>query len=137
MPTTMKGVVGGGGLTISASPATEIVVPTGYLINESNIFDNYITRTITIPNGVKVIDARAAINGIENDIWLEISSNNKRWLYMRDLHNEVSLQGYIGVSPNKQYTVTLNGSGDSNTVYDFSIEYSPEINNKTPTITDY
>ena len=106
----------------SASPATEIVVPTGYLISESNIFDDNITRTITIPNGVKVIDVGATINGIENDIWLEIRSNNKRWLYMRGLYNEVSLQGYIGVSPNKQYTVTLIGSANSNTVYDFFIE---------------
>lgn len=121
----------------SASPATEIVVPTGYLISESNIFDNNITRTITIPNGVKVIDVGATINGIENGIWLEIRSNNKRWLYMAGRYNEVSLQGYIGVSPNKQYTVTLMGSANSNTVYDFSIEYSPEINNKTPTVTDY
>ena len=127
----------GGGVVFSASPATEIVVPTGYLINESNIFDDNITRTITIPNGVKVIDVGATINGIENGVWLEIRSNNKRWLYMRDYYNEVSLQGYIGVSPNKQYTVTLIGSANSNTVYDFFIEYSPEINNKTPTVTDY
>lgn len=136
MATTIKGVVGGG-VVFSASPATEIVIPSGYLLNESNIFDDIIVRTITIPNGVKVIDVGATINGIENDIWLEIRSNNKRWLYMSDLYNEVSLQGYIGVSPNKQYTVTLIGSANSNTVYDFSIEYSPEINNKTPTVTDY
>lgn len=107
------------------------------MINESNIFNDYITRTITIPNGIKVIDVRATINSIEYDIQLKIRSNNKTWLFMRDIYNEVSLQGYIGVSPNKQYTVTLEGTTDSNTVYNFSIEYSPEINNKTPTVTDY
>ena len=130
----------GGGVTISASPATEIVVPTGYLVNESNIYDgSLIARTITIPNGVRIIEVYASANdgGVGNGVQLTVSSNNKEWLYGIDDYYEVSLKRYIGVTPNKQYTVKLSSTGDGNTIYELQIKYSPEINKKTPDIYDY
>lgn len=139
MSTALKGTIGGG-VTISATPAT-ISVPTGYLVNEHNC-GSAITRTITIPNNVHVINANAYAKNNSGgtsdeyrDISVNIYRNNKRW--GRDSSTgSVSCDQYIGVTPNKQYTVSMYANG--NDVYSsFCIKYSPEINNMTPTITDY
>ena len=65
-------------------------------------------------------------------------SGNKSWLRNEDFY-DVETDGYIGVTPNKQYTVTVSAYSPKNRVYidRFYIEYSPEINKQTPTITDY
>ena len=128
-----------GGVTISASPAT-INIPTGYLVNESG--DNYIRRTITIPNGIHVIEVYVhcfvEMTHIENYVYIGLQSNNKQWYSGNDLFNK-SWFGYIGVTPNKQYTASLTCDSDERDAYikTFYIKYSPEINNKTPTIYDY
>ena len=101
-----------------------------------------ITRTITIPNNVHVIDAYAyaennsgSVSDEYRDISVEIYRDNKRW-GRNSSTGSVSCHQYIGVTPNKQYTVNM--YADGNDVYSsFCIEYSPEINNTTPTITDY
>ena len=138
MATTIKGVVGGG-LTISASPAT-VSVPTGYLVENESDYD-YITETITIPNGIKVIEVHASASADYTDypIVLSIRSDNKHWHSDDGDYYGISYNGYIGVTPNKQYTVNVSVSGrDVNGHIDsFYIRYSPEINNKTPTIKDY
>lgn len=66
------------------------------------------------------------------------NSNYKFWL-SNDNYYDVSTQGYIGVTPNKQYTVTASANAHEGSAYinSFYIRYSPEINNKTPTVTDY
>lgn len=137
MATYVKGTIWGG-VTFSASPATEIVIPTGYLANE-NVYDKT-TKTITIPNGVKVIELYASCNsdGHIDEAWVSItvSSNNKQWYSNGDINNVASTE-YIGVTPNKQYTVTVVASGEDEYQGYFYIKYSPEINNKTPTIYDY
>ena len=142
MATTIKGVVGGG-LTISASPAT-IDIPTGYLVDEEDTFDNSITITITIPNGVKVIEvfaeASANYDNPDYDVWLNIFSNNKPWYDGSSNGDDVvAFTGYIGVTPNKQYSITVytNMHVGRSTIDRFYIRYSPEINNQTPTVTDY
>lgn len=131
----------GGGLTISASPAT-IDIPTGYLVYESNFAS--IIRVITIPNNVKVISV-SAYGEIDNDIahWedrpidMQITSSNKRELWYNDSSNgSISFSAYIGVTPNKQYTIRASVSGSS-ALMSLNISYSPEINNKTPGIYDY
>lgn len=69
------------------------------------------------------------------NISVEIYRNNKKWGYYSS-QGSVSCNQYIGVTPNKQYTVSMYANG--NDVYSsFYIKYSPEINNMTPTITDY
>lgn len=81
--------------------------------------------------------ASANDGGVGNGVQLTVSSNNKEWLYGIDDYYEVSLKRYIGVTPNKQYTVKLSSTGDGNTIYELQIKYSPEINKKTPDIYDY
>ena len=65
-------------------------------------------------------------------------SGNKSWLRNEDFY-DVETDGYIGVTPNKQYTVKVSADTDYGYAYidSFYIEYSPEINKQTPTITDY
>lgn len=136
MATTIKGVVGGG-LTISASPAT-IDIPTGYLVNEDD-YGSGIARTITIPNGIHVIEVYAVgrneDSSTDEQVYMSIGSNNKEW-YTDTQDSSVVFYKYIGVTPNKQYTVTLDIIATSSS-YRLQIKYSPEINNKTPTIYDY
>ena len=101
----------------------------------------YITRTITIPNGVKVIEVHADCtwyDSEENNVFVYVGTNNKTWISNGEL-NSIMRTEYIGVTPNKQYIVNMKASaefGDSYTNH-FYIKYSPEINNKTPTIYDY
>ena len=129
----------GGGVTISASPATIFVPPTGYLAKE-NVYDKT-TKTITIPNGVKVIELYASCNAYdshfdESTVSITVSSNNKQWYSNSDIYSVESTE-YIGVTPNKQYTVTVVAGGEDEYQGYFYIKYSPEINNKTPTVYDY
>lgn len=103
--------------------------------------DNSITEYITIPNGVKVIEVYAAAHITDNIyhlIRLYISSN-KSWFSSSDY---MGIDGtvYVGVTPNKQYTVyvdTETREGEDCKIDRFYIKYSPAINNKTPTVTDY
>lgn len=119
-------------------------VPTGYLVDERNIHDDDITRTITIPNGIHVIEVYAEANEYYEyyytPLYMTVSSNNKQWYHdSNDGDGSVSFQGYIGVTQNKQYTIrvhTRDRNHDSS-IDRFYIRYSPEINNKTPTVTDY
>ena len=131
----------GGGLTFTASPAT-VSIPTGYLVNEQNTYNDDITRTITIPNGIHVIEVYAnASSSHEEDypFYMTVSSNNKQWYYGGDYSETVSFLGYIGVTPNKQYSIRVFARvrGGESCIDRFYIKYSPEINNKTPTLTDY
>ena len=140
MATTMKGIIGGG-LTFTASPAT-VSIPTGYLVNEQNTYNDDITRTITIPNGIHVIEVYAnASSSHEEDypVYMTVSSNNKQWYRGGDYGETVSFLGYIGVTPNKRYSIRVyvGVRGGESYIDRFYIKYSPEINNKTPTLTDY
>ena len=69
-------------------------------------------------------------------VFISVSSNNKQWHNDGDI-NSVEYTDYIGVTPNKQYTVTVEASGEDSYNAHFYIKYSPEINNKAPTVTDY
>lgn len=132
----------GGGLTISASPAT-VSIPTGYLIDERNTYNDDILRTITIPNGVKVIKVYAEASGsneLDSPLFITVSSNNKQWY--RGSNNgdgPVAFLGYIGVTQNKQYSIRVLATvrGGDSYIDRFYIRYSPEINKQTPDIYDY
>lgn len=113
-------------------------------MDEEDTFDNSITITITIPNGVKVIEvfaeASANYDNPDYDVWLNIFSNNKPWYDGSSNGDDVvAFTGYIGVTPNKQYSITVysNLHAGWSTIDRFYIRYSPEINNQTPTVTDY
>lgn len=130
-----------GGLTFTASPATELVIPTGYLADRSKFTDN-ITETITIPNGVKVIEVYGyayMINETHYGIQMKVKSNNKVWAEASG-DEAAEFNRYIGVTSNKQYTINMyaiSRMGDDYTIETFYIKYSPEINKQTPTVTDY
>lgn len=66
-----------------------------------------------------------------------VSNNNSHiaW-YTGSSIGSVDFDGYIGVTPNKQYTIKANVSG-AEALMDLHIYYSPKINNETPTIYDY
>ena len=139
MATALKGTIWGGGVVFSASPATEIVIPTGYLAKEVVYYKT--TKTITIPNGVKVIELYASCHAYDSHVdeafvSIDVSSNNKQWYSNGDI-NSVESTEYIGVTPNKQYTVTVVADGEGEYQGYFYIKYSPEINNKTPMVYDY
>ena len=131
----------GGGTAFSASPAT-VSVPTGYLVYEEGV--GYINRTITIPNGVSVVEVYGRAVNIDSEpaeVSIVVVNNytNKAWLSSYNL-DDVEFGGYVGVSPNKRYSIrvsTNTHTGASSEIETFYIKYSPEINNKTPTVTDY
>ena len=137
MATSLKGTIWG--VVFSASPATEIVIPSGYLVNVSMTNVDYITKTITIPSGVKVINVYASCysRGVDDIISISVSGN-KPWLSNDDYY-DVATYGYIGVTPNKQYTVEVSADTPYRRVYidSFYIKYSPEINKQTPDVYDY
>lgn len=107
-------------------------------MNEDGYGDN-ITRSIIIPNGVHVIRvhavARNEYGSTDEHVYMSIYSDNKTW-YTDAQDGDVIFVGYIGVTPNKQYNVTLDIITISSS-YRLQIEYSPEINKQTPTVTDY
>lgn len=75
-------------------------------------------------------------------MYATVSSNNKVWFDDNNITGDASyieFSGYVGVTPNKQYTITVSFSTNSGypIVDRYYIRYSPEINNKTPTIYDY
>lgn len=138
MATTIKGVVGGG-LTISASPAT-IDIPTGKIILEDSMYNrNY---SLTIPSGVKVLEVYLSIDsldeGAEGVLYITNNKSNKGWAEVSGWWEDGfpdDITNYVGVTPGKTYSLII-----SMDVYGSSsgyIAYSPEINNKTPTIYDY
>lgn len=145
MATTMKGIIGGGGTTFSASPAT-VSIPTGSTnFNYRGIF--------TPPPNVKVVKVR--LYGVDN------------------YGNKIDETTFVGVTPSREYRLTGElpyerpdeqeifymdavlysvVTGTNKLIYwigvdeynadnadplSFTISWSPEINTHTPTVTDY
>ena len=140
MSTTSKGTLGARP-TFKDTPATEIVIPTGYLVDLSNE-DSDLNESFTIPNGVKVIEVHASAyitDYTSHIINLYVYSSGGLWIFKqneRDAFHTV----YVGVTPNKNYYVHAYAEtreGEDCTIDRFYIKYSPEINKQTPTVTDY
>lgn len=98
------------------------------------------TVTITVPAGVKVLKVEGDVyHEHEGEVALDVYSVNSRkyWLsvynyeYARDI-------GYVGVTPNKSYTLKLSTDSETGTESgSVTISYSQSINNQTPKVTDY
>lgn len=103
---------------------------------------NDLTDTFTIPNGVKVIKVYASAyitDGTNHYISLNVISIGGIWISINDI-GIVSHTVYVGVTPNKEYcinTYAVTREGEDCKIDRFYIRYSPEINKKTPTVTDY
>lgn len=98
------------------------------------------TVTITVPAGVKVLKVEGDVyHEHEGEAALDVYSVNskKYWLSVYN-YEYASDIWYVGVTPNKSYTLKLSTDSETGTESgSVTISYSQSINNQTPKVTDY
>lgn len=98
------------------------------------------TVTITVPAGVKVLKVEGDVyHEHEGEVALDVYSVNskKYWLSVYN-YEYASDAWYVGVTPNKSYTLKLSTDSETGTESgSVVISYSQSINNQTPKVTDY
>lgn len=98
------------------------------------------TVTITVPAGVKVLKVAGNVyHEHEGEVALDVYSVNgkKYWLSVYN-YEYASDIWYVGVTPNKSYTLKLSTDSETDTESgSVTISYSQSINNQTPKVTDY
>lgn len=98
------------------------------------------TVTITVPAGVKVLKVEGDVyHEHEGKVALDVYSVNgkKYWLSVYN-YEYASDIWYVGVTPNKSYTLKLSTDSETGTESgSVVISYSQSINNQTPKVTDY
>lgn len=98
------------------------------------------TVTITVPAGVKVLKVEGDVyHEHEGEVALDVYSVNgkKYWLSVYN-YEYASDIWYVGVTPNKSYTLKLSTDSEIGTESgSVTISYSQSINNQTPKVTDY
>lgn len=98
------------------------------------------TVTITVPAGVKVLKVEGDVyHEHEGEVALDVYSVNskKYWLSVYN-YEYASDIWYVGVTPNKSYTLKLSTDSETGTESGgVTISYSQSINNQTPKVTDY
>lgn len=98
------------------------------------------TVTITVPAGVKVLKVSGDVyHEHEGEVTLDVYSVNskKYWLSVYN-YEYASDIWYVGVTPNKSYTLKLSTDSETGTESgSVTISYSQSINNQTPKVTDY
>lgn len=126
-----------GNVTVGAT--LEASVPTTETRLLSTV-DVNTTVTITVPAGVKVLKVEGDVyHEHEGEVALDVYSVNgkKYWLSLWD-YGGVYGSRYIGVTPNKSYTLKLSTSSETGAESgSVTISYSQSINNQTPSVTDY
>lgn len=121
------------GATLEASvPTTETRLLSTMDVNR--------TVTITVPAGVKVLKVAGDVyHEHEGEVALDVYSVNgkKYWLSVYN-YEYASDIWYVGVTPNKSYTLKLSTDSETGTESgSVTISYSQSINNQTPKVTDY
>ena len=121
------------GATLEASvPTTETRLLSTMDVNR--------TVTITVPAGVKVLKVTGDVyHEHEGEVALDVYSVNgkKYWLSVYN-YEYASDIWYVGVTPNKSYTLKLSTGSETGTESgSVTISYSQSINNQTPKVTDY
>lgn len=121
------------GATLEASvPTTETILLSTEDVNT--------TVTITVPAGVKVLKVSGDVyHEHEGEVALDVYSVNskKYWLSVYN-YEYASDIWYVGVTPNKSYTLKLSTDSETDTESGgVTISYSQSINNQTPKVTDY
>lgn len=121
------------GATLEASvPTTETSLLSTMDVNT--------TVTITVPAGVKVLKVDGDVyHEHEGEVALDVYSVNskKYWLSVYN-YGGASDIWYVGVTPNKSYTLKLSTDSETDTESgSVTISYSQSINNQTPKVTDY
>jgi hypothetical protein len=98
------------------------------------------TVTITVPAGVKVLKVEGDVyHEHGGEVALDVYSVNgkKYWLSVYN-YEYASDIWYVGVTPNKSYTLKLSTDSETGTESgSVVISYSQSINNQTPKVTDY
>lgn len=98
------------------------------------------TVTITVPAGVKVLKVEGGVgHEHEGEVALDVYSVNgkKYWLSLWGYEDVYDIW-YVGVTPNKSYTLELSTDSETGTESgSVTISYSQSINNQTPKVTDY
>lgn len=98
------------------------------------------TVTITVPAGVRVLKVAGDVyHEHEGEVALDVYSVNskKYWLSVYN-YEYASDIWYVGVTPNKSYTLKLSTDSETDTESgSVTISYSQSINNQTPKVTDY
>ena len=98
------------------------------------------TVTITVPAGVKVLKVSGDVyHEHEGEVALDVYSVNskKYWLSVYN-YEYASDIWYVGVTPNKSYTLKLSTDSETGTESgSVTISYSQSINNQKPKVTDY
>ena len=98
------------------------------------------TVTITVPAGVRVLKVTGDVyHEHEGEVALDVYSVNgkKYWLSVYN-YEYASDIWYVGVTPNKSYTLKLSTDSETGTESgSVTISYSQSINNQTPKVTDY
>lgn len=126
-----------GNVTIGAELEASMPTTETYLLEVSDIDSTY---TITVPAGVQVLKIVGDIyHENEGEVALDVYSVNgkKYWLSLFDYEGAYGLR-YIGVTPNKSYTLRISASSSTGTESGtVRISYSQSINNQTPSVTDY
>lgn len=121
------------GATLEASvPTTETSLLSTMDVNT--------TVTITVPAGVKVLKVSGDVyHEHEGEVALDVYSvkSKKYWLSVYNYESASDIW-YVGVTPNKSYTLKLSTDSETDTESgSVDISYSQSINNQTPKVTDY
>lgn len=126
-----------GNVTVGATLEASVPTTETRLLS---IIDANTTVTITVPAGVKVLKVEGDVyNEHEGEVALDVYSVNskKYWLSVYN-HECASDIWYVGVTPNKSYTLKLSTDSETGTESgSVTISYSQSINNQTPKVTDY
>lgn len=126
-----------GNVTVGATLEANVPTTETILLNTADV---YTTVTITVPAGVKVLKVSGDVyHEHEGEVALDVYSVNskKYWLSIYDYEGASDIW-YVGVTPNKSYTLKLSTYSETGTESgSVTISYSQSINNQTPKVTDY
>lgn len=126
-----------GNVTVGATLEASVPTTETRLLSTMDV---YTTVTITVPAGVKVLKVSGDVDHEhEGVVTLDVYSVNskKYWLSVYD-YGYASDIWYVGVTPNKSYTLKLSTDSETGTESgSVTISYSQSINNQTPKVTDY
>lgn len=126
-----------GNVTVGATLEASVPTTETRLLSD---MDANTTVTITVPAGVKVLKVEGNVyQEQEGEVSLDVYSVNskKYWLSVYN-YEYASDIWYVGVTPNKSYTLKLSTGSETGTESGgVTISYSQSINNQTPKVTDY
>lgn len=132
MSLVVTGNVTVGAILKASVPTTETILLSTEDVNT--------TVTITVPAGVTVLKVAGDVyHEHEGEVALYVYSVNsqKYWLSVYN-YEYASDIWYVGVTPNKSYTLKLSTDSESGTESGgVTISYSQSINNQMPRVTDY